>query len=141
MSRKKKKKVSPQKEAEKNEKAQKEKEEEKRLEKQKRRRENLFQRMEEVKPEQVGLIRFVDVRWEVIEEIDGKYVRTGRAHSHGLQIENRVYMVEGQFKMVNRKSLRITKEYDDIPEWATEDLIQKYALAMKNLRHLKGEKS
>lgn len=138
MSRKKGKKMPQQKEVEKNEKAQ---EEEKRLEKQKRRRENLFQRMEEVKPEQVGLIRFVDVRWEVIEEIDGKYVRTGRAHSHGLQIENRVYMVEGQFKMVNRKSLRITKEYDDIPEWATEDLIQKYALAMKNLRHLKGEKS
>ena len=38
---------------------------EKEIEKRKKKKEKLFERMEEVKPEQVNLVRFVDVRWEL----------------------------------------------------------------------------
>ena len=100
---------------------------EKELEKHQRKRENLFNRMEEVKPEQVNLVRFVDAQWEVMEvDEDGKWHHTGRDHGQGLQVENRVYMVKGPYKMVNRRTFRITKVYDGIPEWATEELKERY---------------
>lgn len=99
----------------------------KELEKRQKKKENLFKRMEEVKPEQVNLVRFVDVRWEVMEvDEEGKWHHTGRDHGHGLQVENRVYMVKGPYKMVNRRTFRITKSYKGIPEWATEELKLRY---------------
>lgn len=98
------------------------------LQKKQKKREKLFQNLHEIKPEQEGLVRFVDVRWEVFEEIEGKWVHTGRKHTQGLQVENFVYTIDGQYKMINRKSFRITKEYEGIPDWATKDLIKRYNL-------------
>lgn len=79
-----------------------------------------------VKPEQVELCRFVEVQWEVIKRVNGKYRRTGRTYGKGLQIKNRVYLTNGHFKMVNNKSFRINKKYKNIPDWATPELINKY---------------
>lgn len=80
-----------------------------------------------VKPSQENLVRFVTFEEKVIERINGKYrhpttTRTGR----GLQIENKVYLENGQHKLVNRTTFKIKKIYDDIPQWATEHLIFLY---------------
>lgn len=78
------------------------------------------------KPHQIGVVQFVDLQWEVIEKVNGKFKHTGREKSQGLQIENRVYLSDGHFKLVNNKFVKITKKYLGIPEWATDDLIEKY---------------
>lgn len=80
----------------------------------------------EKKPNQLGLVRFVALQWEVIERVNGKYRHTGRQTGQGLQVENRVYLLDGHYKMVNSRAVKITKKYAGIPEWATEDLIEKY---------------
>ena len=79
-----------------------------------------------IKPTQQGLCRFVELKWQVIERVNGKYINTGRASGKGLQIKNRVYLLDGHYKLINSKSVKITKTYDDIPEWATEELIKRY---------------
>lgn len=76
---------------------------------------------------QVGLVRFVDFQWEAIERIDGKYRAIGKRHDRGLQIENRIYLVDGHYKMVNNRNVKITKKYNGIPDWATTALKDKYA--------------
>lgn len=79
-----------------------------------------------IKPEQQDLCRFVELKWQVIERINGKYKNTGVASGKGLQIKNRVYLLDGHYKLVNSKSVKITRKYGGIPEWATEELIQQY---------------
>lgn len=83
-----------------------------------------LQKRNEIKEAQKGLVRFIDVKWEVIERVNGKYVHTGQKNGSGLQIENRVYLTDGHYKMLNSKSMKITKIYDEVPTWATEDLIE-----------------
>lgn len=80
----------------------------------------------EVKPEQENICRFVTINYQVIEKVNGKYRRTGSKTESGLQIKNRVYLIDGKYKMVNNKGLRIKKVISNIPEWATDTLIQKY---------------
>ena len=74
----------------------------------------------EIKPEQKGLVCFVEYSEKIIERVNGKYRRpTSSQSGRGLQVENKILLADGRYKMVNRTSLRITKRYDCIPEWAT----------------------
>lgn len=82
----------------------------------------------EVKPEQVGLVCFVDYSEKIIERINGKYRHPTRTeYGKGLQIQNKIYLPNGRYKMVNRRTLTITKRYEGIPGWATEALKAAYA--------------
>ena len=80
-----------------------------------------------IKPEQEGLVCFVDFSVKVIEKINGKYRHPTRTETgHGLQIQNKIFTPDGHYKMVNRSTLKIKKRYEDIPEWANEYLLEKY---------------
>ena len=76
-----------------------------------------------IKPEQMDLVRFVEIRWEVIERVNGKYRRTHSEIGQGLQVRNRVYLTNGHYKLINSKSVKILKIYDVIPAWATDELV------------------
>ena len=81
----------------------------------------------EIKPEQEGLVRFVEYSEKIIERVNGKYRRpTSSQCGRGLQIENKILLANGHCKMVNRTSLKITKRYDSIPEWATQKQVDIY---------------
>ena len=84
------------------------------------------QKRNTITPEQFDLCRFVELEWKVIERVNGKYKHTGQSKGKGLQIKNRVYLLNGSYKLVNSKSVRIFKIYDNIPEWASENLIKQY---------------
>lgn len=80
-----------------------------------------------IKPQQVKLCCFVDIRYEVFEsKRNGGYERTGNAFTKGLQVENLVYLVEGSYKYVNRSSLKIMKKYIGVPNWAPQQLKEMY---------------
>lgn len=79
-----------------------------------------------IKDNQKGLVRFVTIRWEVIERVNGKMHRTGNATANGLQIENKVYLEDGHYKLVNSKSVKILEKYEGIPEWATDKMREQY---------------
>ncbi len=85
----------------------------------------------EKKPEQIGLVRFVFLQWEVIERVNGKYRHTGRQIGRGLQVENRVYLTERSFKLINSKSVKITRKFRGVPEWASEELKAMYQRKME----------
>lgn len=80
----------------------------------------------EIKEDQLNLCRFVSIKYENIQRVNGKYRHLGSVKADGLQIKNRVYLLDGKYKMVNGKSVKIKKIYDDIPTWATDELISKY---------------
>lgn len=88
--------------------------------------ENKQKKRNTVKDSQLNLKRFIEVKWEVLERVNGKYRHTGQKQGKGLQIENKVYLTDGHYKYINNKALQITKVHNDIPEWATEELIKKY---------------
>lgn len=89
------------------------------------------QKRAEVKPEQENLVCFVDFSVKVIEKIGGKYRKpTKTEKGSGLQIKNKIYMIDGKYKFVNRSTLKITKQYSDIPEWANEYLKDLYQEAI-----------
>ena len=80
-----------------------------------------------IRPEQKGLVRFVDFSVKVIEKINGKYRHPSYTENgHGLQIENKIFTTDGHYKLVNRSTLKITQKYDEVPEWANEYLLEKY---------------
>lgn len=79
-----------------------------------------------IKPGQDNLCRFITINCQIIEKINGKYKRTGSNTVNGLQIKNRVYLVDGKNKLINSNGVRIKKIYDSVPEWATESLIEKF---------------
>lgn len=85
-----------------------------------------FKKSNLVKPDQEDICRFVVINYQVIERVNGKYRRTGSNTEKGLQIKNKVYLLNGKYKLVNSKSLRITKKFNDVPEWASQELINKY---------------
>lgn len=90
-------------------------------------REKAQRRQNRIKPEQINLCRFVDIRYEVFEsKSNGSYERTGNTFTKGLQVENLVYLVEGSFKYVNRSSLKIMKTYIGVPRWAPPQLKEMY---------------
>lgn len=92
----------------------------KKLDKQRKRRNT-------IKPDQENLVRFVSFKVKVIERINGKYRHPERTEfRNGLQIENKIYTPDGHYKFVNRSTLKITKIYDTIPDWANEELLDRY---------------
>ena len=81
----------------------------------------------EIKPEQQDIVCFVEFSEKIIEKINGKYRRPKNViKGHGLQIKNRIILTNGHCKMVNRSTLKITKRYEGIPEWATPKLVALY---------------
>ncbi len=83
----------------------------------------------EVKPEQIGLVCFVDFKEQIIERINGKYRRPTRTEcGRGLQVGNKIHLENGRYKMVNRRSLTITNRYQGIPAWAPPSLKAAYDL-------------
>ncbi len=86
-----------------------------------------IQKRAEIKPEQENLVCFVDFSVKVIEKMGGKYRKPTRTEKgSGLQIKNKIYMEDGTYKFVNRSTLKVTKQYPDIPEWANEYLKNLY---------------
>ena len=79
-----------------------------------------------IKPEQENLCRFVKIRYQDIQKINGKFKRIVTKSASGLQIRNRLYLDNGHYKLINNKGTNITQIYDNIPEWASEALKDKY---------------
>ena len=75
---------------------------------------------------QKGICQFVQVSWEEIKKVNGKYKATGKKHGQGLQVENKVFLIDGHYKYVNNKNLKIEKVFKDVPSWATDEIIKKY---------------
>ena len=91
------------------------------------------------KPEQIGLVRFIDFKDIVHNKVNGHFTHTpSQPIRHGLQVENRFYYVsnnELKSVMINKRCAKVLKTYDDIPEWADQQLIDKYNLEVKNFRN------
>lgn len=97
------------------------------LDKKKKRQMKAVKKREKIKPEQENLCRFVEVRYEVFErKPNGNYRHSGNAFAKGLQIRNKVYFQGGKYKYVNRNSLKIIRTYQDVPEWASVELVELY---------------
>ena len=79
-----------------------------------------------VKPEQANLCQFVETEWIKIEKLNGKYRPMGKEMGKGLQVKDRLYLLNGHYKLVNSKGVRITRRYDNMPEWANEILLIRY---------------
>lgn len=71
---------------------------------------------------QMNLCRFIELEWQEIVRLNGKYKHIGQVKGKGLQIKNRVYLTKGHYKLINSKTVKITKIYDDVPEWTTQEL-------------------
>lgn len=84
------------------------------------------QKRNTIKESQADICRFVTIRYEVIEKVNGKFRRTGNKTVSGLQIKNKVYLLNGHYKMLNSKCVKIMKIWTDIPDWADESLINKF---------------
>lgn len=82
--------------------------------------------MNTVKEGQEDVYRFISISYQIIKKVNGKYKRLGSKKVNGLQIKNKVYLVNGKYKMINNKNTRIVKIFDDVPEWATDELIYRY---------------
>lgn len=86
-------------------------------------------------PEQVGLCRFIEFRNCEHQKVNGRFTHNPVfINLQGLQIEhNFLYIQNGEIKKVkiNKRSAKILKVYDDIPEWADTQLIERYE-AFKN---------
>lgn len=80
---------------------------------------------------QIGLVRFVDFNWIEIAKVNGKFKPIGTRFGQGLQVENRVYLADGHYKMVNSHSFKIIRKYEGIPDWASDELKTKYTAKMK----------
>ena len=90
-----------------------------------KRRKNAIKR-NTLKEGQENLCRFVTIRYEDIQRVNGKYRRVGNKTVNGLQIQNKVYLLNGGYKLINSKSVKLIKSYGyEIPDWATEELIEK----------------
>lgn len=78
------------------------------------------------KKSQKDICKFVTIRYEVIEKINGKYKNIGNKHINGLQIKNKVFFTDGHYRIIDNKYIKVIKTWKGIPEWATDDLISKY---------------
>lgn len=79
-----------------------------------------------IKSDQESICRFVTIHYSIIEKVYGKYKKIGEESINGLQIKNRVYLLKGSYKLINSKSVHITAKYPGIPDWASEELIDRY---------------
>lgn len=76
--------------------------------------------------EQEGLCRFIAVEWVVFNKVNGKMRAVGKSQSKGLQVENKVYLIDGSYKFLNKKSIKIKEVFEGVPTWATEELQERY---------------
>ena len=89
----------------------------------KQRLEKIHQKCKTVKPNQIGVCRFVEVRVQTFEQdAMGKWIRTGMVIEKGLQYENKIKLVDGRLMYLNKSGVKIVTEYQGIPEWATKEL-------------------
>ena len=66
------------------------------------------------------------IRYKVIERVNGKYKRTGNKTVNGLQIKDKVFFIDGHYRIIDNKYIKVIKTWKGIPEWTTDDLISKY---------------
>ena len=92
----------------------------------------------EVKPEQIGLVCFVEFKERIIERINGKYRRPTRTEcGRGLQVGNKIHLENGQQEVANhyQKVSGDSRMGFSIIEDGLRPGIQpsKYAIGQKNL--------
>lgn len=92
-----------------------------------RKLEKNFNKMNTITKEQEDTCQYVKIRYNIIKKINGKYRHIGIKEGYGLQVKNRVYLVDGSYKMVNNRETKVTRVFDDTPEWATDDMKTMYA--------------
>ena len=56
-----------------------------------------------------------------------------KSETFGLQINDKIYFIDGKYKYSTSKGVKILEEYPAYPEWATEELIVKYDTFKNNL--------
>lgn len=110
----------------------------KRNEKRAKKRAQNQKKMSIVNSKQKNLCRFIKAKENAFKVV---YHKTGRKYKNdgfnelkGLQIENRMFLENGSYKLVNRHTFRILKVYNGIPEWATESLIKRYETFHRQLQ-------
>lgn len=79
-----------------------------------------------IKEGQENICRFIAYKCTRFEIVNGKRKNTGYTYGRGLQVVEKCYLENGQYKLVNGKNFHITECYDGIPEWANEYLISLY---------------
>lgn len=72
------------------------------------------------------ICRFVKFRYSNVERINGKYVLTEKGEAFGLQINDKIFLVDGRYKKSVGKHIKILEEYPPYPEWATSELVDRY---------------
>ena len=87
-----------------------------------RKLEKNFNKMNTITKEQEEICQYVKIKYDVIKKINGKYRFVGRKDGYGLQVKNRVYLADGTYKMVNSKGNKVTRVFDETPEWATDEM-------------------
>lgn len=92
----------------------------------------LAKKAHSMKPEQIELCQFVDLQSSSFSRMNGKTKFTGHVKYHGLQLENRVYLLNGKYKLANARGSKIIKRYDSVPSWATDWMKNQYAARHRN---------
>ena len=72
------------------------------------------------------ICRFIKVRYSEIGQFGERFVQTKKAETFGLQIDNKIYLLDGHYKNADGKRIKILEEYPPYPAWATPELIEKY---------------
>lgn len=85
-----------------------------------------------MKEGQEDICRFVTIKFQVFVKEDNDYKRVGSEIANGLQIQNKVYLNNGRYKLINRKSARIIEKHEGIPDWANERLTKRYESFIKS---------
>lgn len=71
-------------------------------------------------------IRFVKIQFTETNRFHGHFVRSAKCETFGLQINEKIYLVDGRYKYSGGKQLKIIEEYPPYPSWATEELRKMY---------------
>lgn len=81
-------------------------------------------------PKQIGLCRFIEFLNIEHPKVNGHFTHHPKfTKLQGLQIEHAFYYLAGENLkrvMINKRGAKILKVYSDIPEWAPQQLIEKY---------------
>ena len=85
-----------------------------------------FEEVDIVKENQECVCSFVIAKLQKVEKIGKKVRYVGAKEIKGLQIENKIYLLDGNSKLVNAKSMKIIKRFKGVPDWSTIELTNKY---------------
>ena len=83
------------------------------------------------KTETENIVRFVKVQFTETNRFHGYFVRSAKCETFGLQVNDKIYLVDGRYKCSNGKQLKIVEEYPPYPNWATEELKSMYDQRVK----------